>query len=367
MQEIDNLIEEVEELLEAYDERPSDRKDLKKELIEKRSDAVSWKEDYEEQLKAAEKEERDLLDALDDIANDPESGKSIPKEKIESIMGASTKIQEAIDMMEDVIDSIDTALSGKRIFDKWNCFQNIRNLMATKDIKIGQIEAAAGVRVGYMSRLEKPDNTSEPGIMFIATAAKMLGVTLDELVYSRAGQMSEDEEYIRDFLRDIIEDTDKHDIHWEKERDDILCKVYDLYNNPPSHPLLFADDGQLDEDNMPYLVKYGSLFYKESNVYVESAYSAELPETNSLVYLVWCFTDKNDKYIPDKKFFEVYVTDEEGNANPICNTLQAASPICVAVETLYKIAMSDAVHSYIAPETKNIINNYRKRRNNKNS
>ena len=366
MQETINLIDEIEELLEAYDERPSDRKELKEEILEKRGEAESMKEDCEAELEAAEKEERDLLDALDDMANDPECGRSIPKDKMESVMEAPRKLQEEIDMLEEAIDSIDSALAGKRIFDKANCFQNIRNLMAVKDIKIGQIEAAAGVRVGYMSRLEKPDNTSEPGIMFVATAAKMLGVTLDELVYSKAGQMSEAEEYVRDFLRDLIDDTDKHDIHWEKESDHILGGIHNMYENPPSHPLLYVDDTHLDSDKEPYLIRYGSMFYRESDVLVKRGYSAKLPDSDNTVYLVWCYTE-DDKYIPNKEFTEIYVTDEKGDAGAVCNTLQASAPITATVNTLLKVAMSDADHVYIAPETKSIIDGYRKKRSNKNS
>ena len=51
---------------------------------------------------------------------------------------------------------LEELMSEKKNFDKSVCFSNIRELLRQNpDVKIGQIEKEAGIRLGYMSRLEK--------------------------------------------------------------------------------------------------------------------------------------------------------------------------------------------------------------------
>lgn len=361
MTNLSRIMAENEELLQAYDERPSDRKELTDRLSKNLSEIQHLLEDCTNRRMSLLEEYQQLQKTIAEIKQNPECGKAVPKGESEKFKHRINDLDKDIQQLNEAIYSIQMALSGKRVFDKANCFQNIRNLMAEKNIKIGQLESAAGVRVGYMSRLEKPDNTSEPGIMFIATAAKMLGVTLDELIYSKAGELSEDEKYIRDFLRDLIEDTGRHTLHWQKEQDHILNTVHSIYDYVPSHPLLCADESQLDSNGVPHLWRYKSYFYTESDVWVRSAYSTKLPESDNMIYIVSCYTESDDSYIPDKEFTEIYFVNEN-RPSPICNTLQSSPAIVATVNTLIKTAISDASHFRIAPKTKDLIDAYRKNR-----
>ena len=73
-------------------------------------------------------------------------------------------------------------------YDKYQVFSNIRyHLNKNPNVKIGQIEKAAGIRLGYMARLIKEDNNTEPSVKFICKAAQMLGVSVDQLIYSNIG------------------------------------------------------------------------------------------------------------------------------------------------------------------------------------
>ena len=257
---------------------------------------------------------------------------------------------------------LDEYITGKKFFDKYKCFQNIRKLMREKNVKLGQIESEAGVRTGYMSRLEKSDNDSEPGILFLVAAADLLGVTMDELIFSDPNELTEDERYVNEFLHDLIRDTDSHDLRWVKENEKILNNVYFLPNrNIPEHPLLSEDDNQIDDDGMPMLVHYISPFYRESNIRVKSCYSTSLPDTESEVFLVWCGVAEDDKEIPESEFYEVYVTDEEDIANPICNTLKSASTISATMNSLFKLASSDAANVHINKNARSVIDAYRRR------
>lgn len=81
------------------------------------------------------------------------------------------------------LTQLESYLSECKNFNKTLCFSNIRELLRQNpDVKIGQIEKEAGIRLGYMSRLEKDGNTSEPSMEFVVTAAKLLKVSVDTLI-----------------------------------------------------------------------------------------------------------------------------------------------------------------------------------------
>ena len=91
------------------------------------------------------------------------------KERLESAV--EDKNAECADLAH-YLTNITDALDDFKNFNKYTCFNNIRALLKVNpDVKIGMIEKEAGVRLGYMSRLEKPDNSSEPTLEFVATAA----------------------------------------------------------------------------------------------------------------------------------------------------------------------------------------------------
>lgn len=99
-------------------------------------------------------------------------------------------------------------------YDKYQVFSNIRyHLNKNPNVKIGQIEKAAGIRLGYMARLIKEDNNTEPSVKFICKAAQMLGVSVDQLIYSNIGL---DNEYISSFLNKMIASTVNSKLLWEK-------------------------------------------------------------------------------------------------------------------------------------------------------
>ena len=359
MQYIDDLNEEVEELLDNLENRPSDRKEILDELRNILSDTNAELERIKEELENAEQQVRDFEDYREQVLTDPQNYKEPSEEEVKKVYDAVSDAQEAIEILEEIQDKIRDALSNKGVFDKEKCFRNIRYYMQIKGVRIGQIEALANCRVGYMSRLSKPGNTSEPSIMFIASAAKLLGVTMDELIYGEPEELSSDEKYVVDFLHDLINDTNKDNMHWEKERDDILRRNYRYFDDQiPEHPLLTIDEGVLDSDGSPFLVRYISQFYKESAIIIKGCYSANLSGKDK-VYLVWCSSEKNDEYIPDKTFFEIYVTGDDGKANPVCNTLKSAESLKVTIYILYKMAADDAASVHINKATKSIIDNYR--------
>ena len=67
-------------------------------------------------------------------------------------------------------------------FNKQLFIANLRYLAKQRKIKLGDIERASGTCVGYISRLDKPGNPNNPSVEYVATAARMLGETIDDLM-----------------------------------------------------------------------------------------------------------------------------------------------------------------------------------------
>ena len=121
--------------------------------------------------------------------------------------------------ISDAIEALEEKSSECKFFDKRICFSNIRELLKKNpDIKIGQIEKEAGLGVGYMSRLEKEDNTTSPTIEFVVTAAKMLDVTVDALINCDLKEISPTELFMKDFINNLISATNKDKLYWKRTR-----------------------------------------------------------------------------------------------------------------------------------------------------
>ena len=67
-------------------------------------------------------------------------------------------------------------------FDRKRLLSNIATLTKDKNVRMGDLEAAAGVSAGYFSRLNKGESNAIPNIEVIAAVADKLEVTIDCLV-----------------------------------------------------------------------------------------------------------------------------------------------------------------------------------------
>ena len=343
--------EELDRIIDYMDTDEADVEDLEKfkaELLEKIHDVEHDLERNREQQGDFEAAEED-----EDI---PE-----PEGDLGELQQQEEELDNRLSELNSVRYEVDRLLAKYKVFDKELCFSNIRFYMKQKDEKIGQIEKKAGVRKGYMSRLDKPDNTTDPSIQFVATAARMLDVSLDELLYSHPTEMSEAESVVRDYLRDLLEDTKDQKIRWFRERSGILDKLHNMFTDPEvHHPLLFYDEINTDNDGTPMLLRYGSLFYPDRLVNTAGkVYWAHMPGMDNMVYLVPCFFEDDEE---NNRFFEVYITDDEGKATGVCNTRQVHPSILAVFNELYKAAMASSENVFVDDGVRNIIDQYRRNR-----
>lgn len=188
--------------------------------------------------------------------------KKMAEETGDSEVKKQQMLLEAAHAHESIIEleSVQTALESKlkefennttsKRFNKYLCFSNIRELLKNRDVKIGQIEKEAGCQPGYMSRLEKPNSTSEPSMEFLVTAAKMLNVSLEVLLFVDMTELTSTEKYLVSFLEKLQKDTIADKLEWNRESADSLNRLETDMNGYTGHPLFsyetFMEEGELE-------------------------------------------------------------------------------------------------------------------------
>lgn len=261
--------------------------------------------------------------------------------------------------LEQKLTTLQEELSNYKNFNKRRCFENIRFLLKEKSaVKIGQIEKEAGVSLGYMSRLEKADNTAEPSAEFIVTAAKMLGVSLDRLLLTDMTSMSPTEEYLAGFLEKLNTDTIADKLEWNRESKDSLDRLETDINGNCAHPL-FEYETFMEEGEGDYPDKVSRLVFTSHNFDVHTAISGDCfnlrMKNNSTLYLM----DISKSVVlrvgdPDAYAKEIWIcTPGDGNyylaSNKDCGQL---APL---IEALFNTVKTEMQHPKIKKGVKSVL------------
>lgn len=170
----------------------------------------------------------------------------------EVIVSKRKKLIKEREQWAGFLIQLESLLAKHKNFNKTLCFSNIRELLRQKpDVKIGQIEKEAGIRLGYMSRLEKEGNTSEPSMEFIVTAAKLLKVSIDTLISVDLTGLTPTEQYIISFFDKLKADTLQDRLDWNRESAFNLNRIEHDYNGNIYHPL-FTEETFYEETECEY-------------------------------------------------------------------------------------------------------------------
>lgn len=198
------------------------------------------KDEIIEQLEELEKEAKRINDELDldTTKNSGEQDDDVLTKKLNKV--------------RQLISALQKLLEDYKNFDKKVCFSNIRELLSkNNDVKIGQIEREAGVRLGYMSRLEKEGNTAEPSMEFIVSAAKLLHVSIDTLISVNLTDLTPTEQYIAKFFDKLKEDTLSDKLDWVRENAVALNNLASPKFGGIVHPL-FDEETFYEENGSDY-------------------------------------------------------------------------------------------------------------------
>lgn len=180
------------------------------------------------------------LNHWEDLSKDSKAALRILKSEVSTKAELLNKIEQKEKELKEwteLGDELDLLRNKNKNFNKSICFSNIRELLKQNpNVKIGQIEREAGIRLGYMSRLEKEGNTAEPSMEFIVTAAKLLNVSVDTLISVDLANLNTTEEYLINFLSKLQLDTVMGKLDWNVETPYDIERQVDV-NGINTHPL----------------------------------------------------------------------------------------------------------------------------------
>lgn len=224
-----------------------------------KDETLDKKQVVEEKLDDLNSRLAELEDALQRWERTEQSSSSKESYDLIEEYGTEESIRNRLDVLNKertqwagFLTQLESYLSECKNFNKTLCFSNIRELLRQNpDVKIGQIEKEAGIRLGYMSRLEKDGNTSEPSMEFVVTAAKLLKVSVDILISVDLTGLTPTEQYITSFFDKLKEDTLKDRLDWNRETAFNLNRMEPDMNGFVYHPL-FAEETFYEETDCEY-------------------------------------------------------------------------------------------------------------------
>ena len=236
---------------------------------------------------------------------------------------------------------------NQRNFNKSLCFSNIRELLRQNpDVKIGQIEKEAGIRLGYMSRLEKEGNKSEPSMEFIVTAAKLLKVSLDTLVSVNLTGLTPTEQYIVNFFDKLKADTLADKLDWNIESSDYLNRLEPDMNGYVDHPLFnldtFYEEGECEYPDEVTRVVFTSRSFGPKTFICGDCYKLRMKNGTTL-YLM--DIEKSVHKLNDAGAYarEIWTyTPQVGCQFLVCS--KDETPIAPLVDTLFSIVKERMQH-----------------------
>lgn len=233
-------------------------------------------------------------------------------------------------------------------FDRILVFQNIKYLIAQAGDKIGDVEKAAGVSQGYLSRLAKTDESISMPIMdLLLWSAEKYRISVDTLLNINLQGMTPNELLLRKMLEKMIHDTQANLLSWTMEAKNLLENFHEQFE----HPLMnyFMTDFGKD------IYSYHSEFNPENNIGDFSTYA------NMGDQLVYIIQVEHGAYgETKKKGFEIYFSDlNKSNVEKLV-CLWPEHPLFTLVGKCFDEAIRSSRQIRMTPHVRTLIENYLK-------
>ena len=181
------------------------------------------------------------------------------------------------------------------VFDKRICLANIDYLAKKKNINRKQLEEAAGVSQGYISRLMKDGNSTKLTVDVIMNIAHLLNVTPNTLLLKPLDEESEKVAVKIEFIYKLISETKSNRLKWfHPDRSFNSMRVGSkVYNAVGNAFMCRASDGDVF-----VLVKVKSVEDESTG------YCIALAQNNEFINM--CFTLSTDKMNYAAEMEELY-------------------------------------------------------------
>lgn len=259
--------------------------------------------------------------------------------------------------LQKYILSAEFELGKKGNFNKHILFSNIRQLLKHTDAKLGQIEREAGCQPGYMSRLEKEGNTTDPSVEFVVTAAKTFSVSVDVLIGTMIEEATATEQYLMSFVDKLNSDTLADKLNWEKETASELNQL--AYSASYSdHPLFnqvtFSRESECEYPDQVTEVVFSSDSYGPNTRIDGDCYNLQL-KNDSVLYVMKICKDVYYLDDPNAHAIEVWIHVPGGGGTHCLAKSTTKDQIGPLVDILYKTISENMKHPKVKPGVRHII------------
>lgn len=238
-------------------------------------------------------------------------------------------------------------------FDKSKCLKNIYYLVKERGLKIGDVEDRAGVSIGYLSRLNKEDNKSTPGIEFLMAVAQVLNISLEGLLMCDYSGLSPDERKSMDFLTKLLTDTQAGKISWRKNSHSELFTIeHDMGEIYATHPLMETYD---DENEPEITARFLSKFHSDWSAWITECFETLLNNGVRLYLVAANFIPSDDK---ETEGYELYM-QIRNRVIPICCAIKdEESTFYPLLNSLISSAKESTSHVHLDEDARNAIDSY---------
>lgn len=333
--------------------------DAKGEEREKKQELYDLEDDVNKLLSSLFDSEKKISNERIEFAKN--YGKQKPTKEIgekfksfrEDIKAVRKETKEVLEFKAELLEVI----AKYRAYDKYNCLNNIDYLLEKQDKKVGQLESEAHVRVGYMSRIKRTGRSTEPSLQFVASAAKMFNVTVDELLYAKMKEGSETENYLMQFINKLMKDTREEKLFWNKESEDDLRSIGSDISGEVEHPLL-SYETFMEEDENGHPEEVSRVVFKSNSYGVKTAIDNDCfnlrLKNGSHLYIMSC--SKSIYYLddPDAHAKELWMHVPGQKAEYLCSNAKGEF-LGKYVELLYEKVSESMEHPLIKENVKNIM------------
>ena len=352
-QSIEEKKDDITETGEDLEEESESQKKLQ-EMRGKLEELMKQMSNMDSQIEALTEEAKD--EALSEV------GRKKKELAAAELREQKKPIEAEADDLRKEIAVLEFEQEHNRNFNKFILLKNIRELLKHSKVKLGQIEKEAGCQPGYMSRLEKEGNTTDPSVEFVVTAAMLFDISIDALINSEIKDVTPTEEYVLTFLKSLTEDTREDQITWARETIDTIESTFHYTEDPDDlqHPLFNWVDDDYDGDGRTiHRYEYMTAFYRGTDAMITgNSYHATLPGSNSDIYLMSCRRTVGDEFDAEiKNYFEMYLV-KGPDVIPLCCSSATSEPVAMSINELYKEIERSSAHVHINKNARDAIDKY---------
>lgn len=148
------------------------------------------------------------------------------------------------------IDFIETPEEETQVFNRNRFLRNLFYAMKKLDMKVGELEAKAGVSSGYIARLGK--STATPSVEVVMKIATALNMSVDTILKRDILQVNEQEQYLISFINRLNEQTLNRELEWCLQTIESLRYVDKDKDGNITHPLFSEIEVEEYEEETGY-------------------------------------------------------------------------------------------------------------------